>query len=1671
LLQTQLTNELGEYSFVVSNNTYHLVIDAQSLSVNSGTVAITANDSLVTVNADTSKNLELYVAIPPLNTSDCSYVGSMGGREYWRSNWATYWQYMQDDFSNRGGHLVTLSSEAESNFINQYIQQVEGDFHLGYRYNGSTWYWVDGSPFGFTNWAPSEPSGNSEVSHVFLSGNGHVYWDDVWYWDPWLCGIMESNGWQRPYVPKPITLLSVQPQRDFTINLSWVNPSEVVSGLDLNPGFQTIIKRNGTIVHTIDNCQPGQAMNWLDSLPIGQATYEIYAQNTYGVSEIVTYDLLFGNATLSGSVVSAYGGYPLSDFTVKLYNESKTELLQTATTNTIGEFSFSNLSYLNYCVVVELQTASINGQNITFSVHEQIVEVRADTNTLVPLDVYASEVNADNCTYIGGLNGHDYWRSNWANYWIYMRDDFANRGGYLVSINSEAESQFITQYITQHPTNYLLGLEWNGTSWNWMDGSAMTYTNWAPGQPYYYVYCLLNSSGFWNSVYYWNISEFGIMESYGQETKLKPKPITGLSVQQQRDFTINLSWTNPSEVLCGLTLNNGFDIVIKRDGVVVATLTNCNVGEVMNWQEFVLTGQHTYVIYVQNEIGQSIAVSQSVQYGNQVQGVARLDNTSDHSGIKVKFFADPTTPAAVTDSTYTNANGFYSINLTIGRYTVVYSKAGYLDQTYNNYLHSQPTVLPEQTLEYVGQIMYLSGSLSGTITAEYAYIINSQIWVDSGNTLTLEQGVRFYFKNGIGFDVNGTLTAIGTSQNPILFTSVTSETRGEFWLNAHGSQLEHCEFTKGAWALRLNSNSHVSHSKFHGNNIGIGIMDSAGDGCLFDYNEIYGNTEHAILLYCYGAVLTHNDIYNNNVGGHILHKGYERAATFTYNYIHNNHSNSYMIYLYYYNWFNFSNNRVENNSSNEWLYIDEYGVQVTFNNNIIQNNQCGNLIVFRGNNGSILNNMISNNTGSVQIQGGGQSVIGNTILHNTWTGLAVWGGNQLIKQNTVVGNNGVGMDVYDSPTIRNNVVAFNGGTELVNNSGNNSLYYNLFYDAIGNISENPGGLPFLMNLQATNANGTPCDSYYNISTNPLFFDVQSNNYNLLATSPCINAGDPASAHDPDGTIADLGAYYYDLNASTHPQIAIPLSLYNFLALPVGETAVWNCPVRNTGTDPLIISSIQLNNPVFYLATETRSILPFSLTIPPSQTGYIPIGFTPAAVADYADTLRINSNALMNPQVSIRIFGAGTISSSVTLAMPQNNVVNVLSDFQLPLSISDTTPYNLLSYNMSLSYDPAIFEFVGLETSGTLSADWFTAVNSISPGVLHIGASGITPLSGSGNLFKLNFHTLSGIADGTESFININQVTFNEGGLSLQGCFAAVTIRNIIYGDVDDNLAIQAYDAALTLQYSVMMDPLPLIDPRPWLDWRKLRADVSGDGNIYAYDASLILQRVVGLISVFPVEQTRPEPPTASVELAYYNNQLIVSSPDFSSLYALNLSFAIPEGMQLGSPQLSEAFSEAVWNQNIAEGAWNFGLACITPPTGSGTVCIIPITVPTPMQIEIALTVNESSSTTVLDLLPTSLNEVPALGMNYLAQNSPNPFNPSTVITYGVKDAAPVILEIYNLKGQKVKTLVNETKASGSYSITWQGNDEHGSPVGSGVYICRMKLGNSWTKTIKMMLMK
>lgn len=88
----------------------------------------------------------------------------------------------------------------------------------------------------------------------------------------------------------------------------------------------------------------------------------------------------------------------------------------------------------------------------------------------------------------------------------------------------------------------------------------------------------------------------------------------------------------------------------------------------------------------------------------------------------------------------------------------------------------------------------------------------------------------------------------------------------------------------------------------------------------------------------------------------------------------------------------------------------------------------------------------------------------------------------------------------------------------------------------------------------------------------------------------------------------------------------------------------------------------------------------------------------------------------------------------------------------------------------------------------------------------------------------------------------------------------------------------------------------------------------------------------------------------------------------------------------------------------------------------------------------------------------------------LEENYPNPFNPVTAITYMVKEAGHVDLNVYNLRGQRIRSLVNANKEAGEYTVTWDGRNENGETVTSGMYFYMFQV-NGFRATKKMTLLK
>lgn len=145
------------------------------------------------------------------------------------------------------------------------------------------------------------------------------------------------------------------------------------------------------------------------------------------------------------------------------------------------------------------------------------------------------------------------------------------------------------------------------------------------------------------------------------------------------------------------------------------------------------------------------------------------------------------------------------------------------------------------------------------------------------------------------------------------------------------------------------------------------------------------------------------------------------------------------------------------------------------------------------------------------------------------------------------------------------------------------------------------------------------------------------------------------------------------------------------------------------------------------------------------------------------------------------------------------------------------------------------------------------------------------------------------------------------------------------------------------------------------------------------------------------------------------------------------------------------------------------------PAGSHTVSIWAIAVPSGSADNVIVDPGGWSGKMIVkvpnDAVTSISSENPAIPDEFIMhQNYPNPFNPETTIEYAVQQSSEIELKIYNNLGQLIKTLVDDYKTTGEYSVVWDGKDNSGKAVASGNYFYQIKMGE-FASTKKMIYIK
>jgi len=527
-------------------------------------------------------------------------------------------------------------------------------------------------------------------------------------------------------------------------------------------------------------------------------------------------------------------------------------------------------------------------------------------------------------------------------------------------------------------------------------------------------------------------------------------------------------------------------------------------------------------------------LSAGVSNAVQVDGYCYLAGQTNHEGIKVLFEAD--SPGAITDSICTDTSGYYQIDLSMGIYDVYLSHGHFVDEELLDQLFVIDTTLNTVSLS----IIPLSGELSGTYD-DLIYTVEGDISVQNGDSLIIEAGGVFLFEGQYNFSIYGYLHALGTESDSIMFMpSFPDSTWGgiDFYdLSDDSSILAYCLVvgSNSSGIFCDQSSPRIIYCTIYDNySEAFGPTGGGGGG-------IYCHSSSPMISYC--SLI--GDTTNNNGGGICCHEESDPIISCCYFNVNRANSGG-AIYCYS------SNPIIDNciiigNSSlyGGGIYSRDSNPMITFCT--IADNSSGNWgggIECKGSSApNIIYCKISDNTATV---GGGiycydvnplisYCTINNntTTLNNKGGGISCWQCSATILNCTISGNlaslYGGGIYCRESNSVIINTIVEgnngNGGVYFENSPDTEIIYGDFSHNEGGNFVGDPPS--YLGQIVMVNANDDSCDIFYNIFEDPLFVDPVGRDFNLQADSPCIDAGDPTSPLDPDNTIADIGAYYFD----------------------------------------------------------------------------------------------------------------------------------------------------------------------------------------------------------------------------------------------------------------------------------------------------------------------------------------------------------------------------------------------------------------------------------------------------------------------------------------------------------------------------------------------------------------
>jgi len=527
------------------------------------------------------------------------------------------------------------------------------------------------------------------------------------------------------------------------------------------------------------------------------------------------------------------------------------------------------------------------------------------------------------------------------------------------------------------------------------------------------------------------------------------------------------------------------------------------------------------------------------------------------------------------------------------------------------------------------------------------------------------------------------------------------------------------------------------------------------------------------------------------------------------------------------------------------------------------------------------------------------------------------------------------------------------------------------------------------------------------------------------------------SNDPANSFRSVATVFHVIGA---PVIEVSDTALTYEARLVGLQETKTISITNIGVDPLHITSIGVSNPNFTLGTVPT-------TVQPAETVGVDVIFAPQVTGAITGSLVIESDAANDDSVVVALEGTGMAtfsfiaSTSITATVGPSGWTTQNMLVANPSEV--TQPVTLVAYE-----DPggSVAERAGAAATIPIFFDNFEDLEMNE--WTDAGGSGVKEIVGAGPNSPLCYRE-SDSPGGHRSgvYATLPAVAAREVGFWVRPGQVDKYANYVTLHDGAGNEAIYFFAMGTGVFYvnaNVGGDQSYPYEADTWYFVEFRDIDFTAKNFDYYVNGLLVMADV-------PMRNPSLVNEFSRIDLYSYSVGATASWDDVWILWGTDPAW-------LGFSPVSSEIDPSEFGLFRLR----FNAVGLPPGTYRSTIALRsnqtvlpPVTVPV---------------TLVVDSLLTGVENEPIPSVTALRESHPNPFNPTTTVAYDLHQPGDVSLVVYDVRGARVRTLVSRRQDAGSHTATWDGADEHGRRVASGVYFCRFTAGTV-SQTRKLVLVK